>query len=74
MTILCVYITAQDPLYQFVDKSALDDFEKDALRDIFSHFKDLFLDRLPQGLPPFRCIDHKINLVPSAKPVSTGYH
>ena len=59
-----------DPLYQFIDKSSFDDFEKDALRDILPYFKEIFPDKLPQGLPPSQSIDHKINLVPSTKPMS----
>ena len=59
-----------DPLHQFIDKSSLDDFEKDALRDISWYFKEIFPVKLPQGLPPSRSIDLKINSVSRAKPVS----
>ena len=66
---VCI-LQPNDPQYQFVDKSSLDDFEKDILRDILSHFKEIFSNKLPQGLPPSLSIHHKINLVPSAKLVS----
>ncbi len=45
-----------------------DDF--DPLRkSLLTEFKDVFPPELPPGLPPQRDVDHKIELVPDAKPV-----
>ena len=44
----------------------IDDFEKQVVEE----FKDVFPDQLPVGLPPEREVDHKIELLPDAKPFS----
>ena len=38
------------------------------LSDILDEFKDVFPDDLPPGLPPARAVDHKIEILPGAKP------
>ena len=53
-----------DPLYQFVDKSSLDDSEKASLSEIILKYGDVFPQELPHGLPPARSVDHRINLIP----------
>jgi hypothetical protein len=37
---------------------------------VLGHFKDVFPDELPAGLPPSREVDHRIELVPGATPPS----
>ena len=39
-------------------------------RTVLSSYKDVFPEELPQGLPPSREVDHKIELVPGAVPPS----
>ena len=35
-----------------------------------SEFRDVFLDDLPDGVPPSRDLDHIIDLLPGSKPIS----
>ena len=41
-----------------------------ARREMLAEFKDVFPEKLPDGLPPERAIDHKIELVPGSTPPS----
>ena len=38
------------------------------LTDLLDEFSDVFPDDLPPGLPPARALDHKIEILPGAKP------
>lgn len=48
---------------------ATDDKDVELLR---KEFKDVFRDDLPEGLPPRRDVDHKIETDPSATPPYRG--
>ena len=37
-----------------------------SLLSILKEFGDVFLDKLPPGLPPLRGIEHRIDLIPDA--------
>ena len=41
-----------------------------ARRQMLAEFKDVFPEKLPDGLPPARSVDHKIDLVPGSSPPS----
>lgn len=38
------------------------------IKEVICEFKDLFMDKLPPGLPPERVIDHTITLLPGKMP------
>ena len=42
----------------------------DARREALAKFKDVFPEKLPDGLPPARSVDHKIELIPGSAPPS----
>lgn len=41
-----------------------------ARREMLAEFRDVFPEKLPDGLPPERAVDHKIELVPGSFPPS----
>ena len=43
-----------------------------AIEQLLSSFKDVFPEDLPQGLPPSRATDHRIDLIPVQFPRVTG--
>ena len=69
-----LYQCLLQPFYSFTvvspDVNELNVFEQDQLQRILDEFKDVFPIDLPSGLPPKRAVDHKIDLVPGAQPVS----
>ena len=51
----------------------LKNVDKKPNNDSLSHSKEIFPNKLPQGLPA-QSIDHNINLVPGAKPLSIPHY
>ena len=45
-------------------------FEHEQLNSLLEEFKDVFPEALPRGLPLKREVDHRIDLIPGAQPVS----
>ena len=39
-------------------------------RQLLEEYKDVFPDDLPAGLPPYREVDHRIELIPGSTPPS----
>ena len=45
-------------------------FEQQEIDEILNDFRDVFPSELPDGLPPKRNIDHRIDIVPGVAPIS----
>ena len=69
-----LYSCVIDPASQFyvfnIDAIQLPRHEQRLLDSILDEFHDVFPDELPPHLPPTRNIDHQIDLIPGAAPVS----
>jgi hypothetical protein len=52
-----------------IDQSQESDEYTEQRKALLTEFNDVFPPKLPPGLPPRREVDHKIELVPDAKPV-----
>jgi hypothetical protein len=57
-------------LVECVEIVAGQEGEQEQLREVVERFKDVFPKDLPDGLPPRRFIEHKIDLVEGAVPPS----
>jgi hypothetical protein len=68
------YCCVVDPAIQYynfnIDVNQLPCHEQRLLNLIIKDFKDVFPKELPPGLPPMRNVDHRIDLIPGAAPVS----
>ena len=69
-----IYSCVIDPAVQFyyfnIDATQLPHFEQRLLDSILEDFQDVFPTELPLTLPPKRNVDHQIELIPGAAPVS----
>ena len=69
-----MYQCVLQPFYSFTvvsnDVNELNVFEHEQLQSVLESFKDVFPQDLPSGLPPPRAVDHRIDLIPGAQPVS----
>ena len=63
-----------DPALQFyyfnINATQIPHYEKRLLDSILDDFQDVFPNELPLTLPPKRNVDHQIELIPAAAPVS----
>ena len=41
-----------------------------SLQQLLQEFKDVFPNKLPEGLPPERALPHCIDVIPNTKPIS----